>query len=78
MTLETPPSMATDAVYPGDERLAGESADFTLAPDEVARGALFGALGRPGLGDLGDSPLSGAALRAVDHQDTRRALTRHR
>ncbi len=31
--------MATDAVYPGDERLAGESADFILDPDEVARGA---------------------------------------
>lgn len=31
--------MATDAVYLGDERLAGESADFILAPDEVERGA---------------------------------------
>jgi integrase len=31
--------MATDAVYPGDERLAGESADFILDADEVARGA---------------------------------------
>lgn len=31
--------MASDAVYPGDERLAGESADFILDPDEVSRGA---------------------------------------
>lgn len=31
--------MAIDAVYPADERLAGESADFILDPDEVARGA---------------------------------------
>lgn len=31
--------MANDAVYPGDERLAGESADFILDPEEVDRGA---------------------------------------
>jgi integrase len=31
--------MATDAVYLGDARLAGESADFTLEAEEVARGA---------------------------------------
>lgn len=31
--------MATDAVYLGDERLAGESADFILEPEEVQRGA---------------------------------------
>jgi integrase/recombinase XerD len=31
--------MATDAVYLGDERLAGESADFILEAEEVARGA---------------------------------------
>jgi integrase len=31
--------MATDAVYLGDERLAGESADFILDAEEVARGA---------------------------------------
>jgi integrase len=31
--------MATDAVYPGDGCLAGESADFILHPDEVSRGS---------------------------------------
>ena len=31
--------MAIDAVYPTDARLAGESADFILDPDEVSRGA---------------------------------------
>ena len=31
--------MATDAVYLGDDPLAGESADFILEPNEVAMGA---------------------------------------